>query len=158
LKCLDASPEEIPGGDWSCPRCEGIDSSESDQSENSEDNYSGQSDCNVTASKTKSGKNVFSDHSDFSVSDSQSEDSENDDNVEFCTVCKEGGRLLCCDSCPNSFHLKCCQPKLLKVPKGHWKCHFCTIVPLPGTVQKIISWRWNEEENRKDISGSILLD
>ena len=27
--------------------------------------------------------------------------------MEFCLVCDNPGDLICCDICPNSFHLKC---------------------------------------------------
>lgn len=28
-------------------------------------------------------------------------------NRENCDACKEGGDLLCCDTCPSAFHLQC---------------------------------------------------
>ena len=28
-------------------------------------------------------------------------------NRDCCDACKEGGGLICCDSCPASFHLQC---------------------------------------------------
>merc|ERR1739842_78951 len=31
---------------------------------------------------------------------------EEDEHMEFCRVCKEGGELLCCDNCPNAYHLQ----------------------------------------------------
>ena len=37
--------------------------------------------------------------------------------MEFCRVCKEGGELLCCDSCPSAYHLQCCEPPLDEVSK-----------------------------------------
>ncbi len=66
--------------------------------------------------------------------------------MEFCRVCKEGGELLCCDSCPSSYHLKCCEPPLDDVPDGNWTCPRCAVEPLPGKVEKILTWRWKEEE------------
>ena len=42
---------------------------------------------------------------------------EEDEHMEFCRVCKEGGELLCCDSCPSAYHLKCCEPPLDEVSK-----------------------------------------
>ena len=29
------------------------------------------------------------------------------ENLNFCLVCDNPGDLICCDICPNSFHLKC---------------------------------------------------
>ena len=34
------------------------------------------------------------------------EEDDDDEHMEFCRSCKEGGELLCCDSCPNSYHLR----------------------------------------------------
>jgi len=70
---------------------------------------------------------------------------EEDEHMEFCRVCKEGGELLCCDSCPSSYHLKCCEPPLDDVPDAHWTCPRCAVEPLPGKVEKILTWRWKEE-------------
>ena len=40
---------------------------------------------------------------------------EDDEHMEFCRVCKEGGELLCCENCPNAYHLKCVDPPLGKI-------------------------------------------
>ena len=71
---------------------------------------------------------------------------EDDDHMEFCRVCKEGGELLCCDSCNSAYHLKCCDPPLEAVPEDSWTCPRCACEPLPGKVEKILTWRWKEEE------------
>ena len=57
---------------------------------------------------------------------------EEDEHMEFCRVCKEGGELLCCDSCPSSYHLACCEPPLKDVPEGSWTCPRCAVEQLPG--------------------------
>jgi hypothetical protein len=44
---------------------------------------------------------------------------------DFCFVCKIGGDLLVCDSCPHAFHLRCLTPPLKKVPDGDWYCPDC---------------------------------
>ncbi|CAM9610305.1 unnamed protein product [Chrysoparadoxa australica] len=46
-------------------------------------------------------------------------------NDDFCSVCSEKNEmdLLCCDSCPRSFHLACMG--MLKVPAGDWHCEYC---------------------------------
>lgn len=48
-------------------------------------------------------------------------------NVDQCVVCGEGGRLLCCDGCPASYHAKCFDPPLSaqQLPKGAWYCPDC---------------------------------
>ena len=59
---------------------------------------------------------------------------EEDEHMEFCRVCKEGGELLCCDSCPSAYHLKCVEPPLDEVPDGDWTCPRCACEPMPGKV------------------------
>ncbi|XP_059098801.1 chromodomain-helicase-DNA-binding protein Mi-2 homolog isoform X2 [Tigriopus californicus] len=71
---------------------------------------------------------------------------EDDEHMEYCRVCKEGGDLLCCDSCPSAYHLKCCDPPLDDIPNGEWTCPRCACEPLPGKVEKILTWRWKEED------------
>merc|ERR1719285_1242873 len=86
------------------------------------------------------------------------EESEDEDHAEFCRSCKEGGELLCCDSCPNAYHLRCVEPPLEEIPDGEWTCHRCSCEPLPGVVQKVLTWRWkgmdeDKEEEKKEEEG-----
>lgn len=48
---------------------------------------------------------------------------EEDPNEDECFLCKDGGELLCCDSCPLAFHLACIG--LATVPEGSWQCPHC---------------------------------
>ena len=87
---------------------------------------------------------------------------EDDEHMEFCRVCKEGGELLCCDSCNSAYHLRCLDPPLEEVPEESWTCPRCACEPLPGKVEKILTWRWKEDdesekENEKEpepVAGS----
>lgn len=44
---------------------------------------------------------------------------------DFCWVCKLGGDLLVCDTCPHAFHLSCLNPPLDGIPEGDWFCLDC---------------------------------
>ncbi|XP_055359855.1 autoimmune regulator [Betta splendens] len=46
-------------------------------------------------------------------------------NDDECTVCRDGGELICCDVCPRAFHLTCLSPPLTSIPSGFWKCEWC---------------------------------
>lgn len=54
-------------------------------------------------------------------------DEEDDDHMEFCRVCKDGGELLCCDTCTSSYHIHCLNPPLPEIPNGEWLCPRCMV-------------------------------
>uniref|UniRef100_A0A8C7KNJ1 Chromodomain helicase DNA binding protein 5 n=1 Tax=Oncorhynchus kisutch TaxID=8019 RepID=A0A8C7KNJ1_ONCKI len=69
---------------------------------------------------------------------------EEDDHLEFCRVCKDGGELLCCDTCPSSYHIHCLNPPLPEIPNGEWLCPRCMCPPPKGKVQRILHWIWGD--------------
>uniref|UniRef100_A0A3B3RVI5 Chromodomain helicase DNA binding protein 3 n=1 Tax=Paramormyrops kingsleyae TaxID=1676925 RepID=A0A3B3RVI5_9TELE len=117
LVCLEPELEKAPEGKWSCPHCE----KEGIQWEAKEEDFE-----------------------DFEEECDEGGEEEEDDHMEFCRVCKDGGELLCCDSCPSSYHIHCLNPPLPEIPNGEWLCPRCTCPPIKGRVQKILHWRWGE--------------
>jgi chromodomain-helicase-DNA-binding protein 4 len=71
-------------------------------------------------------------------------DDEDDEHQDFCRLCKDGGELLCCDSCPSAYHTYCLDPPLSELPTTSWTCPRCGCPPLPYKVAKILSWRWTD--------------
>ncbi|ELT88567.1 hypothetical protein CAPTEDRAFT_218774, partial [Capitella teleta] len=51
------------------------------------------------------------------------------DHFWYCEVCKDGGDLMLCDTCPKSFHQSCIN--LNEIPDGDWSCPICTGEGLP---------------------------
>ncbi|KAK4399540.1 protein CHROMATIN REMODELING 4 [Sesamum angolense] len=63
----------------------------------------------------------------------------NDGYYYECEVCELGGKLLCCDYCPRTYHLECLDPALQRIPKGKWECpicrqHRCAVCELGGKL------------------------
>uniref|UniRef100_A0A7N8YCP6 Chromodomain helicase DNA binding protein 3 n=1 Tax=Mastacembelus armatus TaxID=205130 RepID=A0A7N8YCP6_9TELE len=115
LVCLEPELDKAPEGKWSCPHCE------------------------------KEGVQWEAKDEDFEDFEEDSEDrEEDDDHMEFCRVCKDGGELLCCDTCTSSYHIHCLNPPLPEIPNGEWLCPRCRCPPIKGRVQKILHWRWGE--------------
>ncbi|GFQ01017.1 chromodomain-helicase-DNA-binding protein 4 [Phtheirospermum japonicum] len=50
----------------------------------------------------------------------KSNSAENDD---LCSICEDGGVLLCCENCPRAFHSECVG--LSCPPQGTWYCKYC---------------------------------
>ncbi|XP_064165077.1 chromodomain-helicase-DNA-binding protein 4 isoform X5 [Anguilla rostrata] len=122
MVCLDPDMEKAPEGKWSCPHCE----KEGVQWEAREDASEGEED-NDAEGRRDGGETEEDDH-----------------HMEFCRVCKDGGELLCCDSCPSSYHIHCLNPPLPEIPNGEWICPRCTCPAMKGKVQKILAWRWGD--------------
>uniref|UniRef100_A0A3Q1H3J8 Chromodomain helicase DNA binding protein 3 n=1 Tax=Acanthochromis polyacanthus TaxID=80966 RepID=A0A3Q1H3J8_9TELE len=118
LVCLEPELDKAPEGKWSCPHCE----KEGIQWEAKDEEF----------------EDFEEDSEDRVISE------EDDDHMEFCRVCKDGGELLCCDTCTSSYHIHCLNPPLPEIPNGEWLCPRCTCPPIKGRVQKILHWRWGE--------------
>uniref|UniRef100_A0AAQ4R429 DNA helicase n=1 Tax=Gasterosteus aculeatus aculeatus TaxID=481459 RepID=A0AAQ4R429_GASAC len=121
MVCLDPDMEKAPEGKWSCPHCEkeGIQWEARDELSEAEGEEE-------------------DDRRDEGVEE------EDDHHIEFCRVCKDGGELLCCDTCPSSYHIHCLNPPLPEIPNGEWICPRCKCPQMKGKVQKVITWRWGE--------------
>ncbi|XP_076814898.1 chromodomain-helicase-DNA-binding protein 3-like isoform X3 [Clavelina lepadiformis] len=117
LVCLEPPLDKPPEGSWPCPVC------------------------------VKNGvqpKDRGDDDDDFEMDEEEDDEESQDDHMEFCNVCKDGGDLLICDTCPHSYHLNCLNPPVAMVPDGEWSCPRCTCPPLRGKVQRILAWRWRD--------------
>jgi len=65
-------------------------------------------------------------------------------NITWCFTCSKGGNLLCCESCPASFHADCV--KVDKTPDEAWYCMDCEAGSrlLYGSIVwiKVGNYRW----------------
>ena len=112
LVCLEPELEEAPEGEWYCPHCEKDGTAESKRNEKAE-------------SEAKAAV-----------------DADGIVHLEFCGWCKDGGELICCESCPQSYHIECVNPPLTKTPASAWICAKCECEKPAGVVKKVLNWRW----------------
>ncbi|KAL1544099.1 hypothetical protein AAHA92_20995 [Salvia divinorum] len=54
---------------------------------------------------------------------SRSRKSSSEENDDLCSICEDGGDLLCCENCPRAFHTECVG--VLSIPQGIWYCKYC---------------------------------
>lgn len=82
------------------------------------------------------------------------EQEDDDEHQEFCRLCKDGGELLCCDSCTSAYHTYCLTPPLQEIPDGDWRCPRCSCPALAAKIQRILTWRWKEVTVENEASTS----
>ena len=87
-----------------------------------------------------------------------------DSNCDDCHICKEGGKLFCCDECPRAFHDKCLRSG--RPTSTTWKCDLCTqdnhadIVseePSRSELQPLLTRYTNNGNNSKEIQTILKL-
>ncbi|XP_028055461.1 protein CHROMATIN REMODELING 4 isoform X1 [Camellia sinensis] len=93
--------------------------------------------CGADISNAKEGNSVASEsatstsssklrlRNETSSGHSSSKKKGNDGYYYECVICDLGGNLLCCDSCPRTYHLQCLNPPLKRIPTGKWQCPTC---------------------------------
>ncbi|KAF5733572.1 Chromatin remodeling complex subunit [Tripterygium wilfordii] len=97
----------------------------------------------------------------------------NDGYYYECVVCDRGGSLLCCESCPQTYHIHCLDPPLKRIPTGTWKCPKCcqkseplkahldsiskraTTKTIPTKSRTVIQLSGNDKSSRS-FGGSII--
>lgn len=56
---------------------------------------------------------------------------------DHCRICHKLGDLVCCETCPATFHLECVDPPLENVPTGDYQCNLCKQQQVPGVYDCI---------------------
>lgn len=103
---------------------------------------------------------------DFNLSRSAQKKKGNDGYYFECVICDLGGNLLCCDSCPRTYHLQCLNPPLKRTPPGKWQCPNCCkskdsfkLISHPETISRRARTKITVEKTktRNKSSGSDKL-
>lgn len=66
----------------------------------------------------------------------------------LCVLVKKGGRLLCCEACPASFHPECLN---MEMPEGTWLCGECRAGKKPHYKQIV----WVKLGNYRYVRSTV---
>ncbi|XP_021368810.1 bromodomain adjacent to zinc finger domain protein 1A-like isoform X2 [Mizuhopecten yessoensis] len=132
MYCLKPRLKNVPSGDWYCPDCKPKETKRSPLksrrrtfSEQSEEEKEEEEEADSDEEEEEAEEEV----------DEEDEEEEEESNDNLCAVCSKAGMLICCDTCPLSYHLACAKPTLKKVPKGKWLCQKCSGVEKQGKIK-----------------------
>jgi chromodomain-helicase-DNA-binding protein 4 len=134
LVCLEPELEEAPEGEWFCPHCEKDGVAAAKKAQNAE----------ALAKAAVDIDGIL--------------------HLEYCAWCKDGGELICCETCPQSYHIDCLHKPLSKVPTDAWYCPKCSCQKPKGVVKKILTWRWKTDyvppiaSTKKSTTKKIIED
>ncbi|XP_069119018.1 bromodomain adjacent to zinc finger domain protein 1A-like [Argopecten irradians] len=135
MYCLKPRLKNVPSGDWYCPDCKPKETKRSPL-KNRRRTFSEQSEEEEEEEEEDEEVDSEEEEEDEEVEeDEDEEEEENNDNL--CAVCSKAGMLICCDTCPLSYHLACAKPALKKVPKGKWLCQICSGVEKQGKIKLV---------------------
>ncbi|XP_010529295.1 PREDICTED: protein CHROMATIN REMODELING 4-like isoform X2 [Tarenaya hassleriana] len=84
----------------------------------------------------------------------------NDGYYYECVICDLGGDLLCCDSCPRTYHIECLKPPLKKIPNGTWLCPKCSqkndaLRPRPDAIAKRTRAKTIKKNSQAESTSSV---
>ncbi|KAG7202578.1 hypothetical protein KM043_009773 [Ampulex compressa] len=130
LYCLKPKLTAVPDGDWFCTTCKPpIKSKEKIKKRKKfEEEIEDEALLTKETRHNRAKRIPESDEEVDRENDDIEQDSDEDVNgkpMHLCSLCRSGGKLINCDTCPNSFHLECIEPPLTRAPRGRWSCAEC---------------------------------
>ncbi|XP_044728852.1 bromodomain adjacent to zinc finger domain protein 1A isoform X2 [Chrysoperla carnea] len=156
LYCIEPKLTSVPTGDWFCDRCKPVETTRVRRRSRKRKIFSEESDEDTPLKDRQENG-----HTNGNNVDEESENEEengtsteaNESMLEVCEVCKEGGRVICCDSCSIMYHPECLDPPLRRVPRGTWHCSDCKRKQASDGAKKVRAQRL-EKRSRDSNSDS----
>ncbi|GMM57402.1 Rco1 protein [Maudiozyma humilis] len=90
---------------------------------------------------------------------SNSADTAQHENEDWCAACMQPGSFLCCDTCPRSFHFLCLDPPLDpdNLPDGDWSCPHCLFQQQFPTQTKLAKAQRSYQRDVARHTGSAMF-
>ncbi|XP_031833617.2 ATP-dependent chromatin assembly factor large subunit isoform X3 [Nomia melanderi] len=129
LYCLKPKLTAVPDGDWYCKTCKPPVKSKSKLKKRKK--FEDELEEEVILTKETRHNRARR------VLESEEEEDREDDELEdenfetmssqmnVCTACRSGGKLINCDLCSNCYHIECIDPPIIRAPRGRWICSDC---------------------------------
>ncbi|XP_076656585.1 ATP-dependent chromatin assembly factor large subunit isoform X2 [Halictus rubicundus] len=128
LYCLKPKLIAVPDGDWYCKTCKPPTKSKSRLKKRKK--FEDELEEEVTLTKEtrhNRARRIFESEEEFH----EDEDGEDENygnissQINVCSACRSGGKLINCDLCSNCFHIECIDPPIARPPRGRWTCSDC---------------------------------
>ncbi|XP_076166810.1 ATP-dependent chromatin assembly factor large subunit isoform X4 [Ptiloglossa arizonensis] len=130
LYCLKPKLTAVPDGDWYCKTCKPpMKPKEKTKKRKKFEDELEEEVILTKETRHSRAKRVLESEEEEDQKDNELEE-ETDENISsqqinICTVCRSGGKLISCDACSNFYHIECIEPPIIRAPRGRWSCTDC---------------------------------
>ncbi|XP_076283321.1 ATP-dependent chromatin assembly factor large subunit isoform X3 [Lasioglossum baleicum] len=128
LYCLKPKLVAVPDGDWYCKMCKPPTKSKSrlKKRKKFEDELE-EEDTLTKETRHNRAKRIFESEEEFHEDEDFEDENYGNINsqINVCSACRSGGKLINCDLCSNCYHMECIEPPIARPPRGRWTCSDC---------------------------------
>ncbi|XP_076235164.1 ATP-dependent chromatin assembly factor large subunit isoform X2 [Calliopsis andreniformis] len=154
LYCLKPKLSAVPDGDWYCKSCKPPTKSKDKIKKRRKFEEELEEEVILTKeTRHNRAKRMLEseEEEDLEENDKLDEESDEDMNsqINVCTACRSGGKLISCDTCPNFYHVECIEPPIARAPRGRWSCSDCKDRKDRRTNTKYVRGRERERDKER---------
>ncbi|XP_076638014.1 ATP-dependent chromatin assembly factor large subunit isoform X2 [Colletes latitarsis] len=128
LYCLKPKLTTVPEGDWYCKTCKPPIKSKEKIKKRKKFEELEEEVILTKETRHNRAKRILESEEEEDQEDNELEE-ESDGNmnseINVCSVCRSGGKLISCDACSNFYHMECIEPPIIRAPRGRWSCTDC---------------------------------
>ncbi|XP_076765181.1 ATP-dependent chromatin assembly factor large subunit isoform X3 [Xylocopa sonorina] len=152
LYCLKPKLNSVPDGDWYCKVCKP--STKPKEKMKKRTKFEDELDEEVILTKetrhNRAKRILESEEEEDPEYEDLDEDSDMDiQEMNVCSTCRSGGKLITCDTCLNFYHVECIEPPITRAPRGRWVCSDCKDRKDRRTNLKYVRGRERERDKER---------